>query len=358
MPTHRHHPENQQDPIRFGNLVKAMEQSLRQQYGTRDVRPLMRPFVALEENREFWNHMLDGLAILAATDQFRVYRLQRPVPELSIVADSYHIRPLIRILQSADRYQILGLNRREIVMFEGNRDSLDPMDLPEDVPSTITAALGEQVTEPQVMVAPHGTGPHRAGMHYGHGSKKDDVDIDAERFFRAVDRGIMDHCSRPSGLPLLLAALPEHHALFRRVSHNPFLMEEAIDAHPDTLSLDELRQRAWKVVEPQYLARLAAFVDMFNVGKPRGLSDDDLARVAHSAIAGKVATLLVEAERVVGGKIDRDTGEIHYEDLTHPGVDDLLDDLAEVVLRNGGQVIIVPAARMPSQSGIAALYRF
>ena len=30
QPTHRHHPDNQQDPIRFRNLVKSMEQSLRQ----------------------------------------------------------------------------------------------------------------------------------------------------------------------------------------------------------------------------------------------------------------------------------------------------------------------------------------
>jgi len=40
---------------------------------------------------------------------FRVYRLQRPVPELAIVADSFHTKPLLRILQSADRYQVLAL---------------------------------------------------------------------------------------------------------------------------------------------------------------------------------------------------------------------------------------------------------
>jgi uncharacterized integral membrane protein len=31
QPTHRDHPDNQQDPIRFKNLVKALEESLRQQ---------------------------------------------------------------------------------------------------------------------------------------------------------------------------------------------------------------------------------------------------------------------------------------------------------------------------------------
>ena len=115
-------------------------------------------------------------------------------------------------------------------------------------------------------------------MHHGHGGKKDEVDIDAERFFRAVDRAVLEHHSRPSGLPLILAALPEHHHLFHRVSHNPFLMAEGLTINPDALPIDELRERAWQVVEPQYQARLATLADEFAVAKSKGLGSDDLAR--------------------------------------------------------------------------------
>ena len=72
-------------------------------------------------------------------------------------------------------------------------------------------------------------------MRHGHGSKKDEVDVDADRFFRAVDRAVLEHHSRPSGLPLILAALPEHHNLFRQVSQNSFLLVDGIDIHPDAL---------------------------------------------------------------------------------------------------------------------------
>jgi len=37
------------------------------------------------------------------------------------VADSFHTKPLLRVLQSADRYQILALNRHEAKLYEGNR---------------------------------------------------------------------------------------------------------------------------------------------------------------------------------------------------------------------------------------------
>jgi hypothetical protein len=80
--------------------------------------------------------------------------------------------------------------------------------------------------------------------------------------------------------------------------------------------------------------------------------------VAESAVAGRVATLLIEAERHVAGRIDPASGRIEYGDLAHPEIDDVLDDLGQLVLNKGGQVVIVPAERMPSQTGIAGIYRF
>jgi hypothetical protein len=358
QPTHRHRPDNQQDPIRFRNLVKAMEQSLRQKYAAREVKPLLEPFLALSEDRDFWNHTLDGLAMLGAPGLFRVYQLQRPVPELVVVAESFHIKPLLRILQSADRYQILGLNRQAIKLFEGNRDALDEIDLAPGVPRTITEALGEELTEPHMTVASYGMGAGGPAMRHSHGSKKDELDKDAERFFRAVDRAILERHSRPSGLPLILAALPEYHNLFRQVSQNPFLMAEGIDIHPDALPVDAFRERAWRVVEPRYLARLAGLVEEFGKAKSKGLGSDKLAVVAEAAVAGRVATLLIEADRHVPGRIDYACGRIEPGDLAHPEIDDLLDDLGELVLKKGGQIVIVPAERMPTQTGIAAVYRF
>jgi hypothetical protein len=149
QPTHRLHPDNQQDPIRFRNLVKTLEASLRHTYPVRDIRLLLAPFHTLASDRDFWNHMFDGLAVLATSDLFKVYRLQRPVAELAIVADTFHIKPLLRILQSSDRYQILGLNRHAMRLFEGNRDALDEIEPAPGVPRTIADVLGDGSGAPE-----------------------------------------------------------------------------------------------------------------------------------------------------------------------------------------------------------------
>lgn len=358
QPTHRHHPESQQDPIRFRNLVKTMDESLRQKYAVHEIQSLLASFHALADDHNFWNHTFDGLAVLGAPGMFRVYRLQRPVAELAIVADSFHIKPLIRILQSADRYQILGLSRQESKLFEGNRDVLDIIEPATGVPQTVTEVVGEETKELHVTARTYGTGANGAATHHGMGSKKDIVGSDTERFFRAVDRAVLEHHSQPSGLPLLLAALPEHHSLFRQVSRNPFLMPDGIDIHPDSLPIDALRECAWRVLEPHYLTRLARLVEAFSEARAKGLGSDDLADTAGAAVAGRVAMLLIEADREIPGHIDAASGQVKFGDLAQPEVDDLLDDLGEWVLRKGGDVVIVPTERMPTQTGIAATYRF
>jgi hypothetical protein len=359
QPTHRCHPENQQDPIRFRNLVRDLETSLRQQYPAVETRLLLEPFQALARDADFWSQTLDGLAVLGGPGRFRVFRLPRPVPELAVVADSFHTKPLRRFLQSVDRYQVLGLSLHKVQLFEGSRDTLDEIDPAPGVPRSITEALGDELTESHQIVSSYGgVGAGHSPMHHGQGGKRDEADRDAEQFFRAIDRAVLEHHSRPSGLPLILAALPEHHHLFHRVSQNPFLLTEGLAINPDVLPIEELRERAWQVVEVQHQARLATLADEFAVAKSKGLGSDGLADVAEAAAAGRVATLLIEADRQIAGRLEHSTGRIEDAELSDPQVDDLLDDLGELVAKKGGRVLIIPTEQMPGRTGLAATYRY
>ena len=359
QPTHRRHPENQQDPIRFRNLVKELEASLLQTYPTAETRLLLEPFEALAHDVEFWDHTLDGLAVLGGPSIFRALRITQPVAELVVVADSFHTKPLRRFLQSVDRYQVLGLSLDKIQLFEGNRHALDELDLIPGVPRTIADALGGEQTEPHQTVASYGgVGGASNRMHHGHGGKADEADIDAGRFFRAVDRAVLEHYTKPSGLPLILAALPEHHHLFHQVSQNPLLVADGIGFNPDSLPADELRALAWQAVEPQYQARIASLREQFEQARSKGVGSDDLTQVADATISGRVETLLIDADRQIPGRLDGATGRVELANRSDPHIDDLLDDLGELVAKQGGTVLVIPAARMPSRTGLAAIYRY
>jgi len=49
--------------------------------------------------------------------------------------------------------------------------------------------------------------------------------------------------------------------------------------------------------------------------------------------------------------------ENQQDPIDSPEVDDLIDDVMEAVLRTGGEVIVVPAERMPTDTGLAATFR-
>ena len=96
----------------------------------------------------------------------------------------------------------------------------------------------------------------------------------------------------------------------------------------------------------------------YGAGQAKGQGASDLADIGKAAVEGRVATLLIEADRVIAGKVDASTGAVQAGALGDPEVDDLLDDLGELVLKAGGEVVMVPTERMPTHTGAAAVYRF
>jgi len=367
QPTHRRHPDNQQDPIRFRNLVKELQSSLLQTQTPERTEELLSPFRALASDEEFWKTTREGLAVFGAQGVFRTYKLQRPVDEIAVVAESFHLKPLTRLIQSSLRYQILALSRKSVQLYTGDRDTLDEIVLSPKVPRSIEEALGTELTAAYSGIGTAGTfgpgsgrgqGHGQGGTHHGQGGRSEEVEKDDERYFREVDRAILEHNGSPSSLPLILATLPEHREMFHRVSHNPRLLSHGIDASPPSVSLDALRTMAWAVVEPFYQQQLEGQLDHFKSASAHGRGDHVLATVATAVATGRVATLFVDAERVIPGRVDSATGHIILADMARPDVDDVLDDLAALARHRGGKVFIVSKDQCPSDTGVAAIYRY
>lgn len=356
QPTHRKRPDNKQDIIRFKNLVQRIENSLKQKYPKREIPELLKPFKQLVEDKLFWNSTTDGLAILANRNRCVVYKLERPVEELSVVANSWHIKPLIRAFQSAGKFHILGLNRKKFALYEGNRYGFREVEIDPDVPRTINEVLGDEYSEPYLSLGTY-AGAGKA-MFHGHGGRQNETDKDTEKYFRYVDRFILDTYSNPTRTLLILVSLDAHQGLFRNITKNPYLIDEGVRVNYETLLIEDLREAAWKVIESYYLEKTRKLVDRFNLQRSKFLGSDILGEVARSVFEGRVDMLIIEADRIEPGRIDEETGRIEEGDLEDPEINDVLNDLARMVYRNKGEVIILPKERMPSETGVAAIYRY
>jgi hypothetical protein len=360
MPTHQKHPENLQDIILFKNLIRQMKESLLLKYSTGEVQKHLKPLETLADDNNTWNHAFDGLAVFSATGLFKVVGVHSSFEELAIVADSFHTKPLRQYLQSLDHFHVLGLTLHDIRLYEGNRHTLSEVVFTADTPKTINEALGDELTDKHSTVASYGgSGGESTPMHHGHGGRKEETEKDTERFFRVVANTIYEQYSKPSGWPLILAALTEHHSLFQKVNKNPLLLSNGISINPSSVSPDKLASMAWEIMEPEYNLKLDSLVARFEQARANGKGSDDYKEVAVAAVEGRVDTLIVEADRIIPVRITNlVTGNTQKKDLLNPKVDDLLDDMGELIMKMGGQVMVLPSDKMPSEKGLAAIFRY
>lgn len=345
--THRSFPDNTQDPIRFKNMIKQLEASLDKMSDSLNKETLLAPFKKLAADTEFWKHNLDGLVVLSNLTDSYVFKVQRPVSDFAVVADSWHIKPLLRNLQTADRFQVLGLSRNTAVLYEGNRYALDKVDPASNFPHT-NENLGGAMDD-----------THVTSTKVHHIELSSEIDHETESYFRAVDRAVHEGYSATSELPLILVTLPEHQGVFRKVSHNPYLLEQGVATDPKSLEKTDLLERVWKVMEPIFHQRTRDEIDRFKQAQGTGLSQDDIEQVYAAALAGRVEHLLIDADLRIAGRLNPEQESIEFlGSFDAPGADDVIDDIAELVLRNGGRVRVIASELMPSGTGVAAIYRY
>lgn len=154
-----------------------------------------------------------------------------------------------------------------------------------------------------------------------------------------------------------MVSLQEHQAEFRKISKNANLLDEGVRVDYEALDNKELKENAWKVIEPYYLKRTQKLVDRFKEAQAQFLGSDDVAQISKAIIENRVDTILVQSNKKIEGRVNRITGVLEKPKENELDMD-ILGDLAEMILQTGGNIVMLPKERMPTDTGVAAMYRF
>ena len=351
MPCDHEGNQGNSNRIRFKGLIRQAAASLASQdVSKEEANELLRPLWQLEADHDFWRNQRVGLVVFFKPNvgKLRLYRLNRALPERAIVANSFHVKPLLRLVQDSGRFQVLCVSMKRVALYEGTRDEITEVQLHSKVPANMAEAIGEP---------DHVTKSRRSQLDF---TESDSKDNQIHRYFRRLDDAIWEHHSRQANIPLVLAALPEYHSNFQSASHNQHLLEQGIERDPfKEIEPHELAELAWQCVQPDIESRMTRIADRYESARANDLASDDLHEIAQAAAYGRVEELLVQADRQVGGSFNEKNGEVELRRIDDPQTDDVLDDIAEVVLRRDGHVTIVPEDKMPSNmSGLCAIYRY
>ena len=114
MPTHRT-GDTEQDPIRLKNLLREAESQL-VAYGisASDAGELLEPAERLLLDSHFWQHQDDGLVIFMSHGIFRCYQLPYSFQELAVVAERFHIKPLLPLFSEDGAFYVLAVSQNQI----------------------------------------------------------------------------------------------------------------------------------------------------------------------------------------------------------------------------------------------------
>jgi hypothetical protein len=360
VPTKRAQAEWQQNALSFKNLVREVEKSLHSKKEWKQSSAEVFKKITALDSQEFWTKQRETLAIFASPDFLRWWQFAETMPASAVVAETFATKGLVKRLQGEVRYYVLALTKENVTLFEGNADKLDVVHVP-GMPRGLRE-LELKTSEPNMAAKTVGSGPGSGSgtVMFGKGSPShaNEMKEEARSLFRMVDRALLP-LTHDQRVPLILATFDQHHGMFHEVSKNPALLEDRIDGNPEHMSLDEMRKRALDILKPKREQELKDIAAQWGTAAAHKRGTNYLPNISKAAVYGRVQTLLIEDGKRIAGVLDRKTGEItNMSSSPNAEGQDLLDDVSELVLGAGGSVYVLPKTMMPTDVGVAAIYRY
>lgn len=273
----------------------------------------LEPLDSLFADARIFSEMKGNIGIFRNQDSFRVLNIPVDVNPTCQVATTFHVKPLLKWIQSDREFLLLGLDQEGAHLYLGSQSSfklIESIVVPHSKSEETVSWFNERIRDLTKKTKP--------------------------KLFLAGEKGIL---SRMKGKL-------RYSNLVTTPLSNSFEMEQ----------LNEICALARKAMKAESLERLEKALFEFRMASEEGRVQKNLFVISRAVVEGRVRKLLVTEELNVFGKIDKKSGgiSIHPFDLDHED-DDLLDDLAQMVLSQGGEVIVAKSHEIPKGRPILAI---
>jgi hypothetical protein len=359
VPTHRAGREVQQAKIRLKNLLRQAEERLAgERVNRHEIQAILEPGHDLLGDEGRWRALEDSLAVYLAPRFSRHFTLPAPMAETLVTGRRFYLLPLLPLLDRRGDFWILALSLKSVRLFLADRFRVEEVELP-GVPKRLTDVVGTDFEEDAAQL--HTVRPGSGGaIVHGHGiGQGEDEKEETARFSHRVDDGIQRIVlARGNGdRPLVVAAAEPLASIYLAASHYAHLMPAVVAGNPELLSAEDLRARAWTIIE----ARLDAERDA-ELGRCRellgtGRASTDVSEIVTAAFDGRVDTMFVADGARQWGRYDPATRRAAL--LDEPsGAEELLNLAATSTVQSSGKVRTAPAGSLPEGALAAAIFRY
>jgi hypothetical protein len=352
--------ESLENPIRFKSLLRQAHDRLSRAGVKRSkADKLLGPAVELLDDYPFWQDQDRGLAVFLSDGWLGAYKIPYDVTPLAVDGARFHLKPLLPLFAYDGGYFILSLAKKSVTLYRASRYTIEKIPL-KGVPQTEAEAL--QYDEPEKNLQVHAGKPGSHGEQtavvHGQGTIKEEAKERTLHFFHKVNRGVHPYL-RDERAPLLLAGVEDYLPIYRKANTYPYLVEDVIAGNPESRTADELREAAWKKLEPVFKQARMQAAAAIEAGLTREEATNDLEKAVIAASHGRVDKCLVSLNQHCWGTVDEDNARVAKLEREDSRSLDLLDYAAVQTVLHGGDVFPMRNGdRMPGKSPLSVLYRF
>ena len=298
-----------------------------------EVEDLLRPLVDLAAQAEFDHGHENSWAAFRSPS--RTYLVDGPADwrEAVMTEDRFYLLPLLEWLGRHHACLLLAVTHKGVHVYRFVDGRLAELALPPAVPALFDEDRMRNAAE-------HGAN-RSGGVHFGVTATSDRAHRMYRDYFAEVARGLKPLFER-EGLPVVLAGAKEVISGYRDAAGDPHLLLDALVLSPDGgLPERELEQRLSVLLAASPLAgELRAAQRIRPLGPAK--AGTELEAVRRAAVDGRVATLFIASEALAES----------------PGNQPGLNHAAAETLVHGGEVWVVPHARMPVAGPLVAELRY
>lgn len=355
--------------LNFREQVKKATNLLEEHYETDDYEAVVERMQNWVDADDFWGSLTGGAALFFAPDFERAYRTATKLPTQTVVSDTFHTRPMLKLMLEPSRYWVLALGAKYTKLYEGTLDGLEQVNL-YNIPTSVEEALdlehpphqnrNREQGAPNPGGSPTGIAGSTPAFH-GYGRGKDAAPDHLRKYCSMVDDGLQDLLKEQSG-PLILIGPERISGIYREVSDLDNLADEGLQQSVVHLEPAEIHKKAWPLAKEAVEGQLDDVMELWEREYDLKKAETDLAQIAKRTTMNQVRFLFIDEDSHVWGELDRENGniDIDSEQTANPNAahtTDLLDDLAEFVIQRGGKAFAIPTNRMPVDSPVAAILR-
>jgi len=363
MPTFRPgRTEVQQNPVRLKKLLReAREKLIRVGLKRTEADGYLQPADRLLDDSFFWMNMSDGLVVFLSKDYFRYYRLPMELPELAVVANRLHLKPLLPLLAADGRFYVMAISQKGVRLLHCTRFRFDELDLAGKMPRSLAEALQYDDFDRESQYHHHlgrGVPSVGGGMITAHGPEVEETKENLLRFFFLVDRGLQREFLHNETAPLVMIGVDYLFPIYEKANTYLYLLDESVDGNPDKMSPAELHKQGLAAVEPYFKKRQEKAMWLYREAAGLGRTTTDLEKIVSDSYTGRVNVLFVAANQEKWGNYDPVANRVEFDSGEGSCAVDLLDFAAAHTLAHRGEVYAVETNEVPDGGPAAAVLRY